>query len=70
MLESLPDAFICVKRVKFQVGFPGNQIQFPGNQDPLDRIFYTYCQCTGKKGEITQVLSQNIEKFPIRACIL
>ena len=42
MRESLPDAFIYVKRVKFQVEFPGNQIQFPGSQNPLDRIFYTY----------------------------
>ena len=42
MRKSLPGAFIYVKRVKFQVEFPGNQIQFPGSQNPLDRIFYTY----------------------------
>ena len=35
MRKSLPDAFIYVKRVKFQVEFPGNQIQFPGSQNPL-----------------------------------
>ena len=42
MRDSLPDAFIYVKRVKFQVEFPGIQIQFPGSQNALDRIFYTY----------------------------
>ena len=42
MRVSLTDAFIYVKQVKFQVEFPGNQIQFPGSHTPLDRIFYTY----------------------------
>ena len=42
MRESLPNVFIYVKRVKLQEEFPGNQIQFPGSQNPLDRIFYTY----------------------------
>ena len=44
MRKSLPDAFIYVKRVKFQVEFPGNQIRFPGSQNPLDRIFHTYAR--------------------------
>ena len=42
MRKLRPDAFIYEKRVKFQVEFPGNQIQFPGSHTPLDRIFYTY----------------------------
>ena len=42
MRLSRSDAFIYEKRVKFQVEFPGNEIQFPGSQNPLDRIFYTY----------------------------
>ena len=42
MHETQPEAFSYVKRVKFQVEFPGNQIQYPGSQNPLDRIFYTY----------------------------
>ena len=42
MQELLPDEFIYEKRVKFQVEFPGNEIQFPDSHIPLDRIFYTY----------------------------
>ena len=34
-----------VKRAKFRIEFLGNQIQFPGSQNPLDRIFYTYGLC-------------------------
>ena len=45
MRVSRSDAFIYEKRVKFQVEFPGNEIQFPGSQNPLDRIFYTYGWC-------------------------
>ena len=42
MRELQPAAFIYEKSVKFQVEFPGNEIQFPGSKNPLDRIFYTY----------------------------
>ena len=42
MRVSRSDTFIYEKRVKFQVEFPVNEIQFPGSQNPLDRIFYTY----------------------------
>ena len=49
MQEPQPNAFIEEKRVKFQVEFPGNEIQFPGSQNPLDRIFYTFA---GKRAKV------------------
>ena len=42
MRESQPEALFYEKCVKFQIEFPGNEIQFPGSHNPLDRIFYTY----------------------------
>ena len=45
--------------MKFQVKFPGNQIQFPGSQNPLDRIFYTYVRTCHKRGILIQITGIN-----------
>ena len=51
-----PDTSIHEKCVKFQVEFPGNQIQFPGSQNPLDRIFYTYAISSLFHGQVFDLI--------------